>query len=112
MQNNPTYRFLGAIRERTIIVVVPGPEVQDEIVDIIETAALPCQDEFLSISLGRQDYEVDYGKWCRKEITIQQATLIIDFLREKVDQIKIYDDPFQLLTPEASIRNYINEWES
>ncbi len=114
MQNSLTYRFLEAIRERSIIGVCPGPKIVDKLLEIIETAAIPCQGESLSIILGHGDkYEVDYGRWCRKEITTEQATLIIDFLRETLretpDQVKIYYDTFQLLTPGALIRQYVNE---
>lgn len=113
-QNSLTYRFLEAIRERSIIGVCPGPKIQDRLLQIIETAAIPCQGESLSIFLGYgAKYEVDYGKWCRKEITTEQATLIIDFLRETLletpDQVKVYYDTFQLLTPGALIRQYIDE---
>lgn len=113
MQNSLTFRFLEAVRERSIIGVCPGPKIVDRLLAIIETCAVPCHGESLSIMLGYGNkYEVDFGKWCRKEITVEQATLIIDFLRETLlenpDQVKIYYDTFQLLTPGALIRNYIN----
>ena len=114
MQNSLTFRFLEAVRQRTIIIVTPGSKIRDSLISMLQTASVPCHDELLSISLGHGDkYEVDYGKWCRKEISTEQATLIIDYLRETSlempDQVKIYDDTFQLLTPGSYIRNFVNE---
>ena len=112
MQNTLTYRFLEAIRQQTIIIVIPGPKIQDKILEIVETAAVPCEGESLLISLGDGNcYEIYYGRWCHKEISTETATLLIDFLRETLvetpDQVEVYGDTFHLLTPDASIRNYV-----
>lgn len=103
-ESNPTYLFLENIRQRTIIIVPISLKIQNDILRILETTDIPHQYESLIIRLGHgESYEVDYGKYYRKDITTGKVTFLIEYLREVIHETPDIYDPFNLL-----IRNVKN----